>query len=180
MALDICRTFGKGDPLTSLPFWTLRIKRRKIRFRDGYCRAIIPLITLFRFLRSRSRQLSRQKNEGDLFPLKYTLFSATAFSISVSILSFSFFCCSNNSSFWIACLFCNLETSPTKAAFFAEIFYLALTAELTLEELELAMDFDLFTFLGDPASTLLIEFSGRRLIETASSSSILDCADCSH
>ena len=113
-----------------------------------------------------------KKNEGDLFPLKYTLFSATAFASSVSILSFSFFCCSNNSSFWIACLSCNLETSAGKAAFFAEIFYLALTAELTVQELELAMDFDLFTFLGDPASTLLIE--------TASSSSNLDCADCSH
>ena len=70
--------------------------------------------------------------------------------------------------------------SAAKAAFIAEIFNLVLTAELTLEGLELAMDFDLFTFLGDQASTSLSESSGRRLIETASSSSILDCADCSH
>ena len=119
-------------------------------------------------------------NEGDLSPLKYTLSSATAFANSVSILSFSFFCCSNNSSFWIVCLSFNLETSTAKAAFLAQIFNPALTTELTLEGLELAMDFDLFTFLGDPAPTLLIESSGRRLIKTASSSSILDFADCSH
>ena len=43
--------------------------------------------------------------------------------------------------------------SAVKAAFIAEIFNLVLTAELTLEGLELAMDFDLFTFLGDQAST---------------------------
>lgn len=70
--------------------------------------------------------------------------------------------------------------SAAKAAFIAEIFNLVLTAELTLEGLELAMDFDLFTLLGDQASTSLSESIGRRLIETASSSSILDCADCSH
>ena len=70
--------------------------------------------------------------------------------------------------------------SAAKAAFIAEIFNLVLTAELTLEGLELAMDFDLFTFLGDQASTSLSESSSRRLIETASASSIPDCADCSH
>ena len=58
---DVCLLCRNRHPLTSLPFWSFQVKRRKIRFCDGQYLAIIHLITLFRFLRRRSTHFSRQR-----------------------------------------------------------------------------------------------------------------------